>query len=207
MALSWVVFRIFKSTSVNKGNIVITLVILAIVAIYFVITYNGLVNIKHNVEKAWANIDVLLKQRHDELPKLVDTCKQYMKFEQETLEKVIQARSRVSDARESHNVAALGVAENALRSGLGQLFALAESYPELKANEQFLHLQSRISGLENAIADRREFYNDSVNINNVRIEQFPDLIVAKLFNFKAAELLRFASEELKDVDISQRFNG
>jgi LemA protein len=185
----------------------ITLVVLAVVGIYFVITYNGLVNIKHNVEKAWANIDVLLKQRHEELPKLVDTCKQYMKFEQETLEKVIQARSRVSDARESHNVAALGVAENALRSGLGQLFALAESYPELKANEQFLHLQSRISGLENAIADRREFYNDSVNINNVRIEQFPDLIVAKLFNFKAAELLRFASEELKDVDISQRFNG
>ena len=150
---------------------------------------------------------MLLKQRHEELPKLVDTCKQYMKFEQETLEKVIQARSRVSDARESHNVAALGVAENALRSGLGQLFALAESYPELKANEQFLHLQSRISGLENAIADRREFYNDSVNINNVRIEQFPDVLVAKLFNFKAADLLKFAAEELKDIDISQRFNG
>lgn len=185
----------------------ITLVVLAVVGIYFVITYNGLVNIKHNVEKAWANIDVLLKQRHEELPKLVGTCKQYMKFEQETLEKVIQARSRVSDARESHNVAALGVAENALRSGLGQLFALAESYPELKANEQFLHLQSRISGLENAIADRREFYNDSVNINNVRIEQFPDVLVAKLFNFKAADLLKFAAEELKDIDISQRFNG
>ncbi len=185
----------------------ITLVVLAVVGIYFVITYNGLVNIKHNVEKSWANIDVLLKQRHEELPKLVDTCKQYMKFEQETLEKVIQARSRVSDARESHNVAALGVAENALRSGLGQLFALAESYPELKANEQFLHLQSRISGLENAIADRREFYNDSVNINNVRIEQFPDVLVAKLFNFKAADLLKFAAEELKDIDISQRFNG
>ncbi|HNU66890.1 MAG TPA: LemA family protein [Methylotenera sp.] len=185
----------------------ITLVVLAVVGIYFVITYNGLVNIKHNVEKAWANIDVLLKQRHEELPKLVDTCKQYMKFEQETLEKVIQARSRVSDARESHNVAALGVAENALRSGLGQLFALAESYPELKANEQFLHLQSRISGLENAIADRREFYNESVNINNVRIEQFPDVLVAKLFNFKAADLLKFAAEELKDIDISQRFNG
>lgn len=185
----------------------ITLVVLAVVGIYFVITYNGLVNIKHNVEKAWANIDVLLKQRHEELPKLVDTCKQYMKFEQETLEKVIQARSRVSDARESHNVAALGVAENALRSGLGQLFALAESYPELKTNEQFLHLQSRISGLENAIADRREFYNDSVNINNVRIEQFPDVLVAKLFSFKAADLLKFAAEELKDIDISQRFNG
>ena len=185
----------------------ITLVVLAVIAIYFVITYNGLVNIKHNVEKAWANIDVLIKQRHDELPKLIDTCKQYMKHEQDTLEKVIQARSRVSEARESHNVAALGAAENVLRSGLGQLFALAESYPDLKANEQFLHLQSRISGLENAIADRREFYNESVNINNVRIEQFPDLLVAKMFNFKAATLLKFAAEELKDIDVSQRFNG
>ena len=128
----------------------IALIILVVVAIYFVITYNSLVGIKHNVEKAWANIDVLLKQRHDELPKLIDTCKQYMKHEQDTLEKVIQARSRVSEARETHNVAALGGAESALRTGLGQLFAVAESYPELKANEQFLHLQSRISGLENA---------------------------------------------------------
>jgi LemA protein len=182
-------------------------VIVAVIAVYLVITYNSLVGVKHNVAKAWANIDVLLKQRHDELPKLVDTCKQYMKYEQETLEKVIQARSRVSDARESHNVKALGAAEGALRSGLGQLFALAESYPELKANEQFLHLQSRISGLENAIADRREFYNDSVNINNVRIEQFPDLFIAKIFSFKAYDLLKFATEELKDVDVNQRFNS
>jgi LemA protein len=170
-------------------------------------TYNSLVNIKNSVSKAWANIDVLLKQRHDELPKLVDTCKQYMKYEQETLEKVIQARSRVSEARESHNVAALGAAESVLRSGLGQLFALAESYPELKANEQFLHLQTRISGLENAIADRREFYNDSVNINNVRIAQFPDLILARLFDFKSFDLLKFAAEELADININQRFNA
>lgn len=170
-------------------------------------TYNSLVNIKNNVSKAWANIDVLLKQRHDELPKLVDTCKQYMKYEQETLDKVIKARSSVSEARESQNVAALGVAESVLRSGLGQLFALAESYPELKANEQFLHLQSRISGLENAIADRREFFNDSVNINNVRIAQFPDLILARLFNFKSQDLLKFSVEELTDVDINQHFNA
>lgn len=170
-------------------------------------TYNSLVNIKNSVLKAWANIDVLLKQRHDELPKLVDTCKQYMKYEQATLEKVIQARSRVSEARESQNVAALGTAESMLRSGLGQLFALAESYPELKANEQFLHLHSRISGLENAIADRREFYNDSVNINNVRIAQFPDLILARLFDFKSQDLLKFSVEELTDVDINKRFNA
>jgi LemA protein len=185
----------------------IVYIVLAVVLIYFIIAYNSLVSIKNNVEKAWANIDVLLKQRHDELPKLIDTCKQYMKHEQETLEKVIQARSRVSSARESHDVAALGAAENVLRSGLGQLFALAESYPDLKANEQFLHLQSRISGLENSIADRREFYNDSVNINNVRIQQFPDLFLAKLFNFKPFDLLKFATEELKDIDINQRFNS
>lgn len=183
----------------------VLLAVLAVVAVYFVMTYNGLVVVKNNVAKAWANIDVLLKQRHDELPKLIDTCKQYMQYEQATLEKVIQARSRVADARESHNIAALGAAEGALRAGLGSLFALAESYPELKANENFLHLQGRISGLENAIADRREFYNDSVNINNVRIAQFPDLLVARLFNFAPAELLRFGADELEDVDISKRF--
>ncbi|HNV61271.1 MAG TPA: LemA family protein [Rhodoferax sp.] len=182
-------------------------VVLAVIVVYGVMLFNSLVNIKNNVSKAWANIDVLLKQRHDELPKLIDTCKQYMKHEQDTLEKVIQARSRVSDARESHNLGALGVAEGALRSGLGSLFALAESYPDLKANEQFLHLQSRISGLENAIADRREFYNDSVNINNVGIEQFPNLIIARLFGFKAFDLLKFTAEEMKDVDVGQRFNS
>jgi len=124
-----------------------------------------------------------------------------------TLEKVIQARSRVSEARQSHDMGALGLAEGALRSGLGQLFALAESYPELKANEQFLHLQSRISGLENAIADRREFYNESVNINNVAIEQFPGVLLARMFNFKAFELLKFVATELEDIDIGQRFKA
>jgi LemA protein len=182
-------------------------IILAVIAVYLVITYNGLVNVKNNVSKAWANIDVLLKQRHDELPKLVDTCKQYMKYEQETLDKVIKARSQVFAAGESQDIAALGTAEGALKSSLGKLFALAESYPDLKANEQFLHLQSRISGLENALADRREFYNESVNINNVHIEQFPDSLVARMFNFKSFNLLKFAAEELTDVDINQRFNA
>jgi len=183
----------------------IFLAVIAVIFAYFIMTYNGLVLVKNNVAKAWANIDVLLKQRHDELPKLIDTCKEYMQYEQETLDKVIKARSGVADARESQNMAALGKAEGALRAGLGSLFALAESYPELKASENFLHLQSRITGLENAIADRREFYNDSANINNVRIEQFPDLIIARLFNFGSAELLRFDAAELEDVDIAQRF--
>ncbi|GBG13699.1 LemA protein [Novimethylophilus kurashikiensis] len=179
--------------------------VLAIALVYFITAYNNLVGIKNNVAKAWANIDVLLKQRHDELPKLIDTCKQYMQYEQATLEKVIQARARVATARESQDIAALGAAESALRSGLGSLFALVESYPELKANEQFLHLQGRITGIENAIADRREFYNESVNINNVRIEQFPDLVVARMFNFKSFDLLKFEAADLQDVDIAQRF--
>jgi LemA protein len=101
---------------------------LAIALVYTVTVYNDLVSVKHGVTKAWSNIDVLLKQRHDELPKLVDTCKQYMAHEQQTLEKVIQARAQVSSAREAHNIGALGAAETALRSGLGQLFALAESF-------------------------------------------------------------------------------
>jgi len=179
--------------------------VLAVAAVYGVLLYNNLVLLKNNVSKAWANIDVLLKQRHDELPKLIDTCKQYMKYEQETLQKVIEARSRVAAARETQDVAALGSAEGALRLGLGNLFALAEAYPELKANEQFLHLQGRITALENTIADRRELYNDSVNINNVQVEQFPDLILARLLNFGKFSLLRFEAAEMEDVDVAKRF--
>lgn len=167
--------------------------------------YNSLVSVKHNVSKAWADIDVLLKQRHDELPKLVETCKQYMKFEQETLEKVMQARSRVAAARETQDIATLGQAEGMLRSVVGNLFAVAEAYPDLKTNQTFQNLQSRISGLENAIADRREFYNESVNINNVRIEQFPDVVVARLFYFSPFKLLEFSAEEKGDVNIKQLF--
>lgn len=185
----------------------IFLAVLAVIAVYFVMLYNGLVNLKHNVSKAWANIDVLLKQRHDELPKLVETCKQYMKFEQETLEKVMKARSQVADARASQNMGALGTAEGALRGMVSNLFAVAEAYPELKSNENFQHLQGRISGLENSIADRREFYNDSVNLNNVRIEQFPDVIIARMFNFQPADLLEFDAAELVDVNMKQLFNS
>ncbi len=180
--------------------------VLAAGILYAIMIYNNLVSLKHNVSKAWANIDVLLKQRHDELPKLVETCKQYMGYEQETLEKVMQARSAVSAAREKGDISALGPAETQLRMGLGNLFALAEAYPDLKANDSFQHLQARISGLENAIADRREFYNESVNNNNVRIEQFPDVIIAKNLGFGAKELLEFSEEETKDVDVKELFS-
>ena len=180
--------------------------IVIIFGFYFVNIYNNLVRIKHNVAQAWSNIDILLKQRHDELPKLVEVCKQYMAYEGTALEKIIAARSGVSNARESGDIGALGMAEGQLRLGLGSLFAVSEDYPELKANENFQHLQSRITGLEDAIADRREFYNDSVNINNVRIEQFPDLIIARFLNFKERQLLEFDEQEKEDVDIKSLFN-
>jgi LemA protein len=185
----------------------ILLVLLVVVLVYFVMLYNQLVQVKHNVSKSWANIDVLLKQRHDELPKIVETCKQYMKFEQDTLTRVMEARSSVSNARESRNIGALGQAEGELRGAVGKLFALAEAYPDLKTNQTFLHLQGRISSLENGIADRREFYNESVNINNVRIEQFPDAVVAGMFGFRAFELLKFSPAETQDVDVKQLFQA
>ncbi|MNZ23477.1 LemA family protein [compost metagenome] len=172
---------------------------------YLVVLYNGLVRLKHGVSKAWANIDVLLKQRHDELPKLVEACKQYMQHERQTLEQVISARNAVASARERGDIGALGRAEGGLRAGLGQLFALAENYPQLKANESFQFLSQRISGLENGIADRRELYNEAVNLNNVRIEQFPDVLVARLFGFKAAQLLQVSTAEKADVDLKALF--
>ncbi len=181
------------------------LIVLALV--YGVVTYNGLVQLKHNIAKAWANIDVLLKQRHDELPKLVEVCRQYKQFEQETLARVTEARARVAKAREAHDVPALGAAENLLRAGLGQIFAVAEAYPELKANEHFMQLQTRITALENSIADRREWYNESVNLHNVRIEQFPDLIVARMFSYTEQPLLQFSVAEKADVDLKALFSA
>ena len=189
----------------DTGSIIFW-VIIAFTAFYAINIYNHLVRIKHNVSKAWSNIDVLLKQRHDEIPKLVEVCKQYMKFEKQTLEKVMQARSQVSSARQSQDMGQLGNAEGILRMGLGNLFAVAEAYPELKANENFQHLQNRISSLESAIADRREFYNESVNINNTRIEQFPDIIIARLLNFTARDLLEFEAAEIQDVNLNKLFS-
>lgn len=184
----------------------ITLIVAGtLLVLYLVVIYNRLVNLKHNVGMAWSNIDVLLKQRHDELPKLVETCKQYMSYERATLEAVMRARQGVADAQKRGDLPALGAAESQLRLGLGQLFAVAEAYPELRASDNFRHLETRITGLENAIADRREFYNDSVNMNNVRIEQFPDVLAAQMFHFGPFRLLEFTDPEKRDVDLARLF--
>jgi LemA protein len=179
--------------------------IVVVAAVYFVMLYNGLVQLKHDVAKAWANIDVVLKQRHDELPKLVEVCKQYKQFEQSTLQAVIEARGRAQTAREQQNVPALNQAEGALSTGLGKIFAVAEAYPELRANENFTQLQQRISALEDTIADRREIYNESVNLNNIRVDTFPDSILASMFHFQQQPLLAFAESEKEDVDLPKLF--
>lgn len=188
-------------------DIVAIILLAAVIAlcIYGVLSYNRLVSLRHNLKAAWSNIDVLLKQRHDELPKLVTTCREYMKYEQETLEKVTLARSRVSNAMQDGNLAELGVAESMMQNTLGRLFALTESYPELKSNESFIRLQSRVTSLENAIADRREFYNDSVNVNNIAVDAFPTNLLASWFSFKTAPLFQVAEEQLSDVDLEELF--
>jgi LemA protein len=175
--------------------------------LYIVLIYNNLVRLKHNVARAWSNIDVLLKQRHEEIPKLVDTCRQYMTFEKDILERVTQARASVAKAREAGDVTALGGAETQLRAGLAGLYAVAENYPELRTSEHFQHLQTRISQLEAQIADRREFYNDSVNVNNMRIEQVPDAFIARAFHFGPRKLLEFDAQDLKDVNVKALFTG
>jgi len=187
-------------------GLVVILALSVVAAVYFVGIYNGLVSLRENVKVAWANIDVLLKQRHDELPKLVETCKRYMHFEQETLEKVMRARASVNQASTLGNVAAVGAAERQLRSGIGRLFALAENYPQLKTDETFKQLQGRITALEESIADRRELYNEQVNLNNIRVKVFPDVIVAQRFGFQPAQLLEFTGDEKRDVDMGALFS-
>jgi len=169
-----------------------------VILVYVVGIYNTLVWLSNNIDKAWSNIDVILKQRHDELPKLVQVCNSYMIHERETLESVTNARSAYS---RSTNVDEKAKAENQLTRALGKLFAIAEQYPDLKANQEFLNVQQRISSLENTIADRREFYNDAVNLYNIRIEQLPAVWVAQQVGYRARPLLAVAQSDRQDVEL------
>ena len=183
----------------------VVLALTAALLIYAIVIYNGLVVLKHGVAKAWSNIDVLLKQRHDELPKLVEVCRQHMQFESETLERITAARAGAKTALDNGDVKGVGAAEGMLRAGLGKIMATVEAYPELRANASLQGLLGRITALENAIADRREFYNECVNVNNVRMEQLPDVFVARAAGFKHAELLEFDAGETGDVDVRGLF--
>ncbi len=167
--------------------------------IFVIGMYNGLVRLKHAIDRSWANIDVLLKQRHDELPKLVDTVKGYMAHEKEVLTRITEARAMMQRARTGEEK---GQADQDLRGALARLFAVAENYPELKADTSFRALQERISTIEDQIADRREFLNHSANAFNARIEQVPDLFVARLMALSRRSLFRASAQDRRDVKIS-----
>ena len=165
---------------------------------YAVILFNELVRLRNDNDRAWANIDVLLKQRHDEIPNLVETVKGYMQHEQQTLLAVTQARAA------SMNAASVGqkaAADLMMTGALRGLFAVAENYPQLKANGNFLKLQNRITELEERIADRREFFNDDVNTYNTRIGQIPEVFVASFMSLKPRDFFKVSEEDRKLVEV------
>jgi LemA protein len=176
-------------------GVILSSVFLFVVAgglIYLSTLYNGLIALRSDIDKAWANIDVLLKQRYDEIAKVVEVCKGYMQYERSTLEAIAQARSTYAKAVTVNQKAD---ASGPLASSARQLFATAEKSPELKANDTFLQLQKRITELEEQIADRREFYNDSVNTFNIRMREMPDAFVARLMRLKSRQMFKVKETE------------
>ena len=165
---------------------------------YFLSIYNGLVELKNNIGRSWANVDVLLKQRHDEIPKLVKTCEAYMQHERAVFDKLSEARASLQTAR---TVAQRAEAESQIGRALGGIMAVAENYPDLKADQGFRALQQRIRELENQIADRREYYNDVVTLFNTRIEQIPDSWVAEGMHLERAELFKISETDREDARI------
>lgn len=169
-------------------------------AIWSIITYNRLVSLKNQVENSWAQIDVQLKRRADLVPNLVKTVKGYAKHERETLNEVTKARTAIMN---SGSVKEAAEGENMLQGALKSLFAVAESYPDLKANQNFLQLQEELSGTETKIAATRQYYNDTVMQFNTKIESFPSNLIAKMFQFKEQELFEVAdNSERETPDVS-----
>lgn len=171
---------------------------------YVVQIYNQLVNVKKQTEQAWSNIDVLLKQRSDELPKIIDTVEQYMDYEQETLQQVIEARSKAQQADDPEQQAK---ADSELQNALGNLFALAEDYPDLKANESFQQLQDRISSIEEQISDRRELYNEAATNYNTLINQIPYVFVANQMSLSEKKLYEVDEADKQDIDVGDAFGN
>ena len=180
------------------GVFVLAGVIVVGVVMYLVGIYNSLVKLKNDVDRSFANIDVLLKQRHDELPKLVDTCKGYMQYEQKTLQAVTEARTAYLRATTpAEKAQADGLVSGALKS----LFAVAEKYPDLKANTNFMQLQGRITELEEKIAAQRARFNEDVNYFNIRIAQVPANFVAGFMGLQPHALFQVPEADREDVKI------
>ena len=161
-------------------------IIVILIIVVFIATYNKLVRLRNQVKNAWAQIDVQLKRRYDLIPNLIETVKGYMKHERETLEAITKARNLAQQAASS-GPGARAKAETELSSALGRLLAVVENYPDLKANQNFLALQEELTSTENKISFSRQYYNDSVLSYNNRTQMFPSNIVASMTGFKASE--------------------
>jgi LemA protein len=181
---------------------IIPLAVVVIVALWWIATYNGLVSRRNETKNAWSQIDVQLKRRYDLIPNLVETAKGYMKHERETLEAVIKARNTCVSAASAGHVGELAKAEGVLGQSLRGLFAVAEGYPELKANQNMLQLQEELTSTENKVGFARQAYNDAVMRYNNAVEQFPASFVAGTGGFKQAEFFEVeAPEERKAVQV------
>ena len=183
------------------GILIVALVIVALITLgflgYIIAMFNGLVRLKNNIKKSWANIDVLLKQRSDELPKLIASVKGYMKHEKEVLTEITKARSNLMKGP----IEKRAEASNQITEALKSLFAVAENYPDLKASENFKLLQEELSGTENKISYARQHYNDMVMIFNTKIELFPNSIFAKMMNFKKEDFFKTEGKERENVKV------
>ena len=171
------------------SSVWIILIVIAVIALFLVFTYNGLVRLRNTVDEAWNQISVQLKRRHDLIPNLVNAVKGYMNFEQETLTKVVEARSAAVNAQSAGpaNAGAAAAAENMLTGALRQLFALVENYPDLKANQNVLDLQEQLTTTENQIGFSRQHYNSSVREYNTAIQTFPNVVLAGIFGFRGRD--------------------
>ena len=176
---------------------VIALIIIGFISWFFTV-YNGLIQVKENIKKSWANIDVLLMQRSDEIPKLIKVLKSFVKHEKKMFDNIMDARTSYLGAS---SVSEKADADNRMSEALKSVFALSEAYPELGSNDNFLKLQERISGLENEIADRRELYNESVNNYNIRIQSLPDMFIANTLGLPQEEMFKVDENKKKDIDI------
>jgi LemA protein len=185
------------------GLIFLGAIVLAVI-LSIVNIYNRLVTVRNNVSKSWKNIDVLLKQRHDELPKLLSVVKAFMTHEKSLLSELTQARS---EAISSKSLTQRQQAEDKISGLLNSLYAVSESYPQLRSSQNFIALQMRITGLENGIADRRELFNESVNNYNIRIESFPEILMARFLNYKKKELMNVPAADRRDVEMSFKNSG
>ena len=176
---------------------VIALIIIGFISWFFTV-YNGLIQVKENIKKSWANIDVLLMQRSDEIPKLIKVLKSFVKHEKKMFDNILDARTTYLGAS---SVSEKADADNQMSEALKSVFALSEAYPELGSNDNFLKLQERISGLENEIADRRELYNESVNNYNIRIQSLPDMFIANTLGLPQEVMFKVDENKKKDIDI------